>query len=899
MRAIYLILLTFWTLSSWAQNGIDVYECGAVNAPVTQAEIDANYSYYGACVQFDEPTAYLFDQTDNHLVIGGKGIDIEPGFTTENLTAGGAMTLELCSDLKDVRAFEVADLGSVEALKKFEVGVELPAEIMQRVQDFISTGDTSGNQINPYLSWHLEAKAYFVHRATQFEKVVHGFYFQDFERDTNSTNVNDWTWDTVPTTHPFRFRYAPELTGQWDVFIEVRIDDTDYLVYCPFAINVTPNTSDDGFVKVAANKKMLERNGELFFAVGQNLPWPRNDALNGVPVGDQAGFYGSEIVCSKPFVEYEELMEEYKEKGTNFFRMLLNQSTTEIEFEEVGNYTKRLHCGWEVDQIIEKAEELDLYIHFNMLLHDLFDNKNLFYGFNWDWGDDPVALKAPGQYEQSYAYRERFNLGNDESYRFLTDAGCKKYYKEKLRYLIGRYGYSPHVALFELLSEMNNVGSIYQETVVTNIEYDSLGNPIGTYQTIDMSRTIDGYADDPQQPLRAAAWHDEMAKYIKNELGHTEHLLSVSYTGLPDSTDYSYGIPEVDVITWNQYNREIGAYHNLSELVRQKHSQYQKPVIWSENDPLDEHSCDGGLTYKKDCWKSAFTGVAGFNMWEAGLNNGQPEHWKHLKMVQDFVQNNDTINRLFMGPSWTKLYLNDVGNVGYANQKELIAIDGWYFDGNGQVVTAIAGVVSNLTYNYFTNRSMPAPTENIPFCYTQVPTTNYQFKANLFFGELLYPQAPFSEYKYNWYDSEGEFLLANYPLDGGIYDIIQHPMSCVTDNCAQLLPELPFVAVDEYNDFVQKRAEFIETELNDTEERKEWTVAVIPNPNNGEFSIVCSDQEVTACEVYNPMGKKILDTPITRGRAEVNLTNHDSGIYVILVKDQSNHIKYTVRCVKL
>lgn len=896
MKAITILIFICWTLICSAQNGIDVYECGAVNPPVTQAQVDANYSYYGACVQFDQPNTYLFDQTDNHLVVGGKGIDVAPGFTAHNFTSGGAMTLELCSDLKEVRAFDVLDLGAVEALKKFEVGIELPANIMQRVDAFINTGDTSGNQLNPYLSWHLQAKATFVHRSSQFQKVAHGFYFQDFERDTNYVNKNNWTWDTVPTTHPFRFRYAPEKLGVWDIKITVVIANTDTLTYCPFSINVTPNTSDDGFVKVAPNNRMLERNGELFFAVGQNLPWPINDATI-QPVGVNAGFYGSEIVCSYPFVQYGEVMEEYKEKGTNFFRMILNSSTTEIEFEEVGNYTKRLHCGWEVDQIIEKAEELDLYIHFNMLLHDYFDNKNLFFGFSWDWGDSSVQLLPPASYDQSYGYRERFNLGNNESYKWLTDLGCKKYYKERVRYLLGRYGYSPHVAIFELLSESNNIGHLYEDYVIADTIYDSLGNFVGIDYKLEMESTFDLYTSDSQQPLRVAAWHDEMAKYVKNELGHDQHLLSVSYTGLPQPNDYSYGIPEVDVITWNQYNRSISKYHNLSEVVRLKHQQYNKPVLWSENDPLDEHACDGGLTYKKDAWKSAFTGVAGFNMWAAGLNNGEPQYWPYLKMVQDFVQNNDTINRLLMSNNWVRLYLNDAGNIGDANRKELIALEGIYLDGNGQLKKVITGVVSNLTYNYYSDRILPGPTEDIPFCYNDAPSNLDQwYKSNLTFGGLLYQQLPFTQYNYNWYDSEGNYLLSNYPIDGGIYDLIQHPLSCVTDICEQLTPELPFIAVDEYV-FERKK-----DELNENPEQvhndSQKLIDIFPNPTSGRFTIVCNDEEVTNYEVLNSMGQPISNNLVNKGWTNVDLTNHGSGIYVILAFDYSNKIKYTLRCVK-
>ena len=350
---------------------VNVYSCSVITNPaVTQAEIDAvSYEFNKACVFFEATSQYQFSGPSNKKVTATTQIHIEEDFHAGPYNSEGGMWLKidtLCNS--NVFATNYMSLDAIEALKKFELGIDLPSNIEQRVQNFIATSDTSiGGGINPYLEWQFNAEAVFTNQATGFTKKVDGFYFQNFERDTLDSNIHNWGWTALPTTQYIRFRYSPEKLGLWDIRISVTLKDGSVYTYCPFTINVVANTSDDAYVKVAPNKRVLQRNGKLFFPIGQNLPWPDDDTG---PIGNFSA-YGKVHGGSYPNIELNQRMGVMKAEGVDYLRLILNPPSLDIEFEEVGNYTSRLSDGWEIDNIIERAEELNQYIHFDIPLVSL------------------------------------------------------------------------------------------------------------------------------------------------------------------------------------------------------------------------------------------------------------------------------------------------------------------------------------------------------------------------------------------------------------------------------------------------------------------------------------------------------------------------------------------------
>ncbi len=898
MKLLIALCVGFMVLECNAQT--NVYNCAIVDVP-TQAEIDATILYSDQCILFDAPTIYSFGQTDNNTVKASSRIDVEPGFTSEDYTLGAGMTLILCDDNRNVASFSHTDLSNVEALKKFEFGIELPENVNALVQEFITSGDTMNGEINPYLDWHLNAIATFTHKETGFKKIVYGFYFQDFERNTTSTNTANWGWNQLPTSHPIRFRYAPsEREGRWDISIRVELQDGNTIHYCPFAIGVTSNTSDDGYVKVAANNRVLERNGKLFFPIGQNLPWPEDQYLdaNGNVTDDygvEAGAWGPNPVNCRAHKEYIEKMEAFAAEGGKSVRFLLNPVSLDIEFEKVGDYTDRLSYGWELDNIIEKAEELDLYLHFNLLVHMGLQVNNE-WRLNWDWNKAPHPSSSVNT--RNFAYRDFFGTQDNTPELFFDNAECIKYYKQKTRYLISRYGYSPHISMLELLSESNTAGERKEYVEVEN----------GHKLELEFSP----YLQDAAQPARLAAWHQTMAKYIKEELGHTEHILTVSYagSGIDHATDFSYAIPEIDVITWNQYSSSPIKYFNSAETVAKFWAYYQKPILWSETGPVVEMPCGGDPIYRKDTWMSAFTGIAGFNQWSGFYT---PHLWHHLLTTQNFIENDPDISAMLMGNDWQSKNLGDQGyyeanGIFYSlpsEQKECNYLVGTYQNQNGTTKNLMVGAVSNLTENYYSCRYDPSDITS--WCATNFVPQPLENKFDLTSNnhQLILNHGDPSMYGFNWFDENGFFHSSTNQVSSGFLTL-PHPTSCITTSCPVQLAEIPFVGTWTGLQGMAKTITSVRDEqLNesvdeDTTQRldsdEQFKLVVSPNSGQNTIQIACTDESITTFELRDSKGSLIR---IILETGEVDISNLDPGIFVILGKDHQNTIKYQQRWLKL
>lgn len=875
--AIFSIGCLYFT--SNAQTPTNVYQC-SVDPTVTQAEIDDNDLYTDGCISFDA-SPYTFDLNDNKTAKASKQIDVEPGFTGENFLPSKGMNLLLCDDLRDVVCFSHTDLSSVEALKKFEVGIGLPEDIELRIQDFVSSGDTSGNQINPYLEWHLNAEGTFTHRATGEIHTIDGFYYQEFEREQSDPNTMNWGWGEVLTTHNLRFRFAPPIEGEWHVNIAVSLQDGSSFSYCPFVINVTPNTDNDGYVKVANNNRVLERNGELFFPVGQDLHWPRdvNDATH--KYGYFTGAYGTTPVNSLAHNEFENNMIELEARGVKSFRMLLSPTSLDIEFEKVGDYTNRLNYGWEIDNIIEKAEELDLYIHFNMLVHYGLERNNAF-RLGWDWSSDYIIPEYDPIHLGHFGYRDFFTI-DDSPELFLSDATCIKYYKQKVRYLIARYGYSTHIYMLELLSEASNVG-----------------NKNDIYAPGQYNIDFEAYKDDPQQPARVANWHNIMSKYIKNELDHKQHLVCASYTyheHLDGSNgDFTFTIPEIDVVSWNNYSDNIQKFHVYPDRIKPIHQLYDKPIIWSETGALDPNFCDGGVSYRKDAWMTAFTGLAGFNFW-SGEEDIYHHQWDYLANIRSFIEGTPQVANLFMGNNWENLYVNDVGLYQNqwleANRKEVNYISGVAPNVYGDMTYMKVGVVSNLTDNYFTNIS---PGDVTSWCYTNPSIIN--IKNNLPWGDLTVIGSALGDYFYDWYDYTGNYLSSStyYLHDLGYFP---HPLSCVENNCNTLTSEIPFVLEWDYSDVNKNNPTVVDTQNITTVNDEVPAVQLFPNPANDFITIQSTDLSIIEYHLLDAKGQLIQTFSRGQIKSPISIANLESGFFVLLGLDKYHLIKYRLPWIKM
>lgn len=663
-----------------------------------------------------------------------------PSTSTNNLhlfIAGGGL---------DIVSYTHQDLTQVHALEKFETGVVIPDEIMQRIQAF-KTNDQDTNGLNPFLEWEVALKVTYTHVGSGYTHFNYGFYYEDYTRYTPGYpygNHENWGWKMVANTEEFRVRYAfPEKTGDWVLQYELYVDGELYHSYCPFNVTVTGKNSGDGYVRVADNKRVLERDGDLFLPIGENMAWPDSYRKRDNSTADP--FDSTTVSCeydvsgkpceSAAFLAFDEKLQNFANSDVNYFRFHLSPGSIDLEFEKLGNYFNRLNYATEIDKIITFAEQQDMYVDFNMKVHYNLVNGPIYGLFAWDGSD----YTSPG-FDTAYGLQEYCyvkELGMQNPVEFLTNEEAKKYYKQKLRYLLSRWGYSTHIAMFELVSEINEIGdsvitqyNFPPDTVIldTNTWYKYATDVIVTHP----------YNDNAQVRQNVYHWHQEMAEYIKNDLQHTNQLLTCSYAGPPDfdgfnnvfsnpqynGSDKTYGIPELDLMSVNySFNGDLNRVKTWQNMINYLHDTYDKPIIFSETGAIEELGCSGTYAYTQELWMCMFTGLAGFNYWDAQYVKYAPQ-WAEMKRMKDWILN-DPLKKDIMLGNWKTGHAN--GTVRGTEQyhpywrKEFNYI---YLSDQNQPIAKAFGAMINLTDNYYTNNVFP---DSTTWCTDTIGNNNLWF----------------------------------------------------------------------------------------------------------------------------------------------------------------------------
>lgn len=537
--------------------------------------------------------------------------------------------------------------------EKLEIGVSLPIDIRGRIQDFIDNGQTA-TSINPYLEWEIKVVAEF-YEGNTLRKTVDGFYYEEFERDLSDPSIENHHWEKLGESYGignsqfnFRVRAALEGINNWVCKIKVILpNQTISLKDIPFHVI---GSNNPGFVEVGNNKRYLTLGGETFFPVGQNIGWPGQSGITG---GTELE-YGCEYLVQddvwgtsgmSPPTAYENFKTKIENSSQyfNFVRTMMVPWCWDFEFEKVGDYTDRLNIAWEMDRFFETCREKEIYVNWSLAWGVQFGDQP--YGIKaWDWTDQDISLIADED-EKFYGYKTEFNLLSQDE--FMSNLNAIKYYKQKLRYFVSRYGYSTNLAIIEMRNEIN----LFDDYVTTAMQ------------------------------LKVRNWHSTMTSYIKNEL-HADQLTAVNYANAYDKSytytnssgvdvtvpgvDFSYSLPTVDVASFNHYtginpNNGIGLSLRFNRTYAQLPtdlSNLNKPVILGETGHQKDVGCQMCAPNNYDGYDNtivaAMTGFAGVCAWDTRTDHlgnhvivSEPntEQYKdfrpHFKAFSDFMNNID------------------------------------------------------------------------------------------------------------------------------------------------------------------------------------------------------------------------------------------------------------------
>ncbi len=770
MKQVILVLITIGIiLLSGGTLGaqVSVYNGSVYAVHPTNTQVNSGTPVTGDLIGFGNPSS---ESTFNNANSIQACKEIRMTNTTKvHSPASGSVHFSVDQNALNIFSYSNTDMSQIKALKKFETGVQIPTNVLSQINSFLVSSDENVG-LNPFLEWEVNLVASYHHMGSGYTDSNSGFYFRQFERNLTSPNQYEWGWDELPVNEPFRVRFSfPEKMGVWEVTYKLYVNQVLVYDYCPFYVNVVAKEPEDGYVKVANNNRVLERNGDLFLPVGQNMKYPDIGCGN-----DQAA-----TGChANAHVQFEEILEAFTNSGGDFIKIMISPLSFDIEFEKLGNYYDRLDYAYELDRLFEFAEEHNVYVVVDLLTNYQFTDIQSYGHYAFDWSSASYPGYPTSFTEKQYCYPPE--LGLTYATEWLSDSNAKRYYKQRLRYLLSRYGYSTKIALFELMAEVNSFGCIYE------------------WQGNSLVRTYAPYSATNIQRKNVMFWHKEMSEYIKNTLDDKEHLIGTNYAEIfdmqVDQADTSMGLHSIDVIDYNSYpNNEMQFMGYTNSKIKELQNKYHKPVFFGETGELSLNACDGGVSYENYLWQYGFSGAAGFCFWD-GNSLTYFNQWPKMKQFKDWILNDPVKKQILLG-DWTAETRRSNTNWNLY-QKEWNFIRSNVPDDNGNIVAF--GAVFNNTVNYRTN-SNPNNLSNCTKAWNDYKawkvgysTQDWDFvdsKENL--GSM---DAPISK---EWdedgtpYDSETNFHLKSnlstvIPISQFAYEeILNHPYSCITTNCQE------------------------------------------------------------------------------------------------------------------
>jgi hypothetical protein len=228
-------------------------------------------------------------------------------------------------------------------------------------------------------------------------------------------------------------------------------------------------------------------------------------------------------------------------EGTNYLKVefienlegTLEIGNIQIEYGEpkdvldapgLGRYYEK--TAERLDEILRLSEEKGLYVMLTIDNHGIFKDFIDVWASNAEWRTNPYNAVNGGPCESPAD--------------FFTNAEAKRIYKNKLRYLVARWGYSTHIACWEFFNEVDNVLN---------------------------------WQDIP--PLAIVNWHKEMADYLK-QVDPYGHLISTSVT----SKDIK-GLWDIESLDFTQHHN-YGPTDDMKKSILKYVELFKKPDVVGE-----------------------------------------------------------------------------------------------------------------------------------------------------------------------------------------------------------------------------------------------------------------------------------------------------------------------------
>jgi hypothetical protein len=309
----------------------------------------------------------------------------------------------------------------------------------------------------------------------------------------------------------WKARFSPRQAGEFTYHFELFIDGNKKAESVKSQF-VSMDSDKDGFLHTSDFWTLKFDSGKPFRGIGENIGWESRS-------------------FEDPKWNYDYLLPALSNNGANFFRCWMAPNNFPLEWKIVKD-TKRYTDSDEnfnpggikrLDEVIEMLDSLNLYVMI------AFDSHN--------------ALMEENQWE-IHNYNKANGGPAENPAEFFTLQESREKYKNRLRYIVARWGYSPNIAAWEFFNEIDNAAYARHDSII--IPHDAITD-----------------------------WHREMASYLK-EIDPYDHIVTTSVSHR--EIEGLYALEELDLNQMHIYKRT----KQIPNEIMQYTEMYNKPFSWGE-----------------------------------------------------------------------------------------------------------------------------------------------------------------------------------------------------------------------------------------------------------------------------------------------------------------------------